>query len=403
MPYYRYKAVNASGESVAGLIESASPEDVEGFISNAGFYPLKIKETNPRVASLLKTLSARKIKRKDLIEFANNLSVMLKAGIPLLSCLEDLSVHNENRYFREKIQILYNMIQMGSTFSDALSLHRDVFPDIFIRLVAVGEETGRLDMSLKNIAEHLERMESLASAIKRALIYPVFAIVTTFGAMLFWLIYVLPKIISLFREMEISLPLMTRILMKMSDFSVNYWYIIIGLPVVIFLLWKWSRRYKRIRYKQDSIKLKAPIIRLIVQNKLLGLFSEQMRILLMAGLTIDRILDLLADVIDNEVMKDAIHRARDDIMAGESIADALRKHPVFPMLLIRMVHVGEQTGNLDDQFNFLSVHFLERLDDVTQKIGRMLEPIIIVFIGLFFVLILLGLLFPVYDLISKVR
>ncbi len=403
MPYYRYKAVNTSGESVAGLIESASPEDVEGFISNAGFYPLKIKETNPRVASLLKTLSARKIKRKDLIEFANNLSVMLKAGIPLLSCLEDLSVHNENRYFREKIQILYNMIQMGSTFSDALSLHRDVFPDIFIRLVAVGEETGRLDMSLKNIAEHLERMESLASAIKRALIYPVFAIVTTFGAMLFWLIYVLPKIISLFREMEISLPLMTRILIKMSDFSVNYWYIIIGLPVVIFLLWKWSRRYKRIRYKQDSIKLKAPIIRLIVQNKLLGLFSEQMRILLMAGLTIDRILDLLADVIDNEVMKDAIHRARDDIMAGESIADALRKHPVFPMLLIRMVHVGEQTGNLDDQFNFLSVHFLERLDDVTQKIGRMLEPIIIVFIGLFFVLILLGLLFPVYDLISKVR
>ncbi|HHN63816.1 MAG TPA: type II secretion system F family protein [Nitrospirae bacterium] len=403
MPYYRYKAVNTSGESVAGLIESASPEDVEGFISNAGFYPLKIKETNPRVASLLKTLSARRIKRKDLIEFANNLSVMLKAGIPLLSCLEDLSVHNENRYFREKIQILYNMIQMGSTFSDALSLHRDVFPDIFIRLVAVGEETGRLDMSLKNIAEHLERMESLASAIKRALIYPVFAIVTTFGAMLFWLIYVLPKIISLFREMEISLPLMTRILIKMSDFTVNYWYIIIGLPVVVFLLWKWSRRYKRIRYKQDSIKLKAPIIRLIVQNKLLGLFSEQMRILLMAGLTIDRILDLLADVIDNEVMKDAIHRARDDIMAGESIADALRKHPVFPMLLIRMVHVGEQTGNLDDQFNFLSVHFLERLDDVTQKIGRMLEPIIIVFIGLFFVLILLGLLFPVYDLISKVR
>ena len=238
MPYYRYKAVNTSGESVAGLIESASPEDVEGFISSAGFYPLKIKETNPRVASLLKTLSARRIKRKDLIEFANNLSVMLKAGIPLLSCLEDLSVHNENRYFREKIQILYNMIQMGSTFSDALSLHRDVFPDIFIRLVAVGEETGRLDMSLKNIAEHLERMESLASAIKRALIYPVFAIVTTFGAMLFWLIYVLPKIISLFREMEISLPLMTRILMKMSDFTVNYWYIIIGLPVVVFLLWK---------------------------------------------------------------------------------------------------------------------------------------------------------------------
>jgi type II secretory pathway component PulF len=403
MPYYRYKAVNASGESVAGLIESTSPEEVEGFISTAGFYPVKIKETNPHIASFLRKLSASRIKRKDLIEFANNLSVMLKAGIPLLSCLEDLSIHNENRYFREKIQLLYNMIQMGSTFSNALSLHRDVFPDIFIRLVAVGEETGRLDMSLKNIAEHLERMETLASAIKRALIYPVFAIVTTFGAMLFWLIYVLPKIISLFREMEISLPLITRVLIKMSDFTVNFWYLIIGLPVLVFILWKILRRYKKVRYKQDSLKLKTPILRLIIENKLLGLFCEQMRILLMAGLTIDRIFELLENVIGNEVMKDAIHQSREDIMAGESIAEALRKHRIFPMMLIRMVHVGEQTGNLDDQFNFLSSFYLEKLDDVTQKIGKMLEPIIIIFIGLFFVLILLGLLFPVYDLISKIR
>lgn len=402
MPYFRYRAVDSEGKYFTGILEATEAFQVEDSLSTSGFHLISLKRVNPLFAQLLKRLWARKVKRRDIIEFSSNLSVMLRAGIPLLEALNDISATVDNKYFKEKIAAIQRMVQMGSTFSGAVALHGDVFPDIFIRLVAVGEETGGLDRSLKDIADHLERLETLASAIKRALLYPIFAIIATVGALLFWLTYVLPKIITLFKDMDIPLPFTTRMLMAMSDFTTTYWYLILLIPVLMYVALQFLKRYKSVRYALDDLKLKMPIVKLIVHNKTLALFSEQMRILIVAGLTIDRILDLLASVIGNEVVRRAIIETRDAILAGSSITAALKQHKVFPSIVIRMINVGEQTGNLDEQFAFLSDHFIAKLDDVTQKIGKMLEPIVIGVIGVFFLLIILGLMVPIYNLISKV-
>lgn len=401
MPHFSYRAIDPDGALVKGTAEGADMNIASDGIASGGLYVIDIRKANEYIASIKRRLLLKKIKRKDIIEFANNLSLMLKAGISILSALHDIADTTEDRHFKQRIENIGRAIELGSRFSDAVAAHKDIFPDIFVRLVIIGEETGRLDRSLADIAAHLQRMEDLATSIKRALIYPVFAIVTTTGAMLFWLVYVLPKVINLFKDMGIGLPLPTRILISVSNLTRSWWYLILLIPVAVFLLIKALRRKKETRYYVDLAKLKFPVMKHIIYNKLLALFSEQLRILITAGITINRAFEITAEVIGNDVFKVAIEDSVQAIAAGSRISDAMRKHAVFPQMLTRMTDLGETSGTLEEQFAYLSGYYLKRLDDISEKLGRMIEPIVLVFIGLIFALIIIGLVFPIYELVSK--
>ncbi|BCB97119.1 pilin secretion/fimbrial assembly system protein, PilC [Dissulfurispira thermophila] len=401
MNYYLYKAIDADGTMVEGFIEGEDIGSVYGDLSSKGLYILSVKKANVAISYLKKVFASRKIKRRDVIEFANNLSVMLRAGVPLLTALEDISDVAENKYLKTIIADIKRQTEMGMRFSDAIQLHKDIFPDVFVRLITVGEETGHLEKSLSDVASHLQRMEDLSAAIKRALIYPIFAIVTTMGALIFWLAYVLPKIMTTLKEMGVKLPLITRILLHVSDFTKAYWYLIPILPVAFFFVLQVLKQMKGARYYIDLIKIKLPIVKLVVYNKLLALFSEQLRILIVSGLTIDRSFNIISDVMGSEVFKRAIILANESISSGSRIADALREHKVFPPLVARMVDIGETSGNLDEQFAFLSDHYLKKLDDISEKMGKMIEPIVIAVIGVLFALIIVGLMLPIYDLITQ--
>lgn len=401
MPVFSYRAVDQNGEIIKGMIEGMDMDMAYDSITSAGLHVIDMRKSNEIIASISRRFLARKIKRKDVIEFANNLSVMLRAGVPIISAISDISDTAENRFFRQKANSIRSMVEQGSRFSDAIAAQKDIFPDVFVRLVVVGEETGTLDKSLSDVASHLQRMEDLAASIRRALIYPVFAVVTTMGALLFWLMYVLPKVIAVFKEMGIALPLPTRMLMYISKISLSYWYLIFLSPLVLFAVIKILRQKKETRYFIDLAKIRFPIMKHIIYNKLLALFSEQLRILTVAGITINRSFEIVSDVIGNDVFKTAIVDSMQDIAAGSRISDALRKHSVFPPTVTRMIQIGETSGTLDSQFAFLSEYYLKKLDDVSEKLGKMIEPVIISVIGLMFAFIIIGLLFPLYDLISK--
>lgn len=401
MPVFSYRAVDQNGEIIKGMVEGMDMDMAYNSITSAGLHVIDMRKSNEIIASISRRFLARKIKRKDVIEFANNLSVMLRAGVPIISAMSDISDTAENRFFRQKANSIRSMVEQGSRFSDAIAAQKDIFPDVFVRLVVVGEETGTLDKSLSDVASHLQRMEDLAASIRRALIYPVFAVVTTMGALLFWLMYVLPKVIAVFKDMGIALPLPTRMLMYISKISLSYWYLIFLSPLVLFAVIKILRQKKETRYFIDLAKIRFPIMKHIIYNKLLALFSEQLRILTVAGITINRSFEIVSDVIGNDVFKTAIVDSMQDIAAGSRISDALRKHSVFPPTVTRMIQIGETSGTLDSQFAFLSEYYLKKLDDVSEKLGKMIEPVIISVIGLMFAFIIIGLLFPLYDLISK--
>lgn len=399
---FRYHAVDASGKQIRGSIESDSAESATSDLVARGYYLLKLRKSGGFFEKARTSLFRTKVKRAEIIELAGNLSVMVGAGIPITMALGDITDATPNTTLQTALAGIKQDIEQGSTFSDAIERYADIFPDIFIRLVRVGEETGRFEKSLADVAEHLQRMEDLASSIKRALIYPVFAIVATGGALIFWLVFVLPKIIGTIKGMGVKLPLLTRILMAASEYTQRYWYL---LPVILGVFWGLFillKKSKKASYQIDRIKLKLPIYSLIEYNRLLALFAEQMRILIVAGLTVDRTLGIIGEVMRNLVFKQAIADIREDITYGSSIADALRKHPVFPSMLVRLVGIGETSGSLDNQFSFLSTHYLKKLDDISEKLGKIIEPVVVGFIGIMFAVIIMGLLLPVYDLVSAV-
>jgi len=403
VPFFIYKAIDDNGEIVKGQVEGNDLDLVYNNISSAGLHILNIHKSSSLSNLYLKKAQSWGIKVKEIIEFANNLSVMLRSGLPLLTSIGDIAESVENKKFRSKLLDIKSSIELGSSFSVALSQQQGLFPEIFINLISVGEETGRLDESLTDIAVHMQRMEDLKSAIIRALMYPSFAFVGTTGALLFWLIYVLPKISGLFTSMDIVLPPLTQALITASDFSTKNWYVFIVVPAVIYVMYMVLSKHNRTKYYIDLAKLKLPIIKLILHNKLLALFAEQLRILVAAGVTIDRAFDIMIGVVDNDVFKRALTDTKDNIILGSKISEALKKHPwLFPNMVVRMISIGESTGNLNEQLNNLSTYFLDKLDDISEKMGKLIEPIIIVLIGGIFVVIILGILSPIYDLIGGI-
>ncbi|HOH26202.1 MAG TPA: type II secretion system F family protein [Syntrophorhabdus sp.] len=402
MNYYFYKAVNIDGSLIDGIVEAEDQAAAYEDLTARNLRVLVVKKASKIAARLRQHFISRKVKRGDMVECIRNLSVMLTAGIPLLNALEDSIEATENRSLKSALTDAKKEIELGLNFSDALSRQRGIFPDILIRLVKVGESTGRLDKSLTDVADHLQRIEDLSQAIKRSLFYPVFAIVTTTGAMIFWFVYVLPKIMNVIQEMGVELPLITRALMVVSNAISTYWYVIIGIVILCVIAIQIMRTREKTRYYYDYMLLKLPIVKLIVYNKLLALFAEQMRILIVAGLTIDRTLDIVAGVIDNLVFRRALVAVRENVLLGSRISDTLKDHNIFPPMVTRMVNAGEKSGNLDTQFSFLSGYYIKRLDDISAKLGKMIEPILLSIVGLVFILILMAVLLPVYDLVSKV-
>jgi len=401
MGVFAYKAIDDAGLYKTGFVDAVDLDTAYNDPAVQGLSVLSMKQAG-RISGLSRGFGFLRIKRSAILEFATNLSVILRAGIPILDALGDLSQTMENRYLHQIIDDIREKIQSGLSFSSALSFHKKVFPDIFIRLVTVGEETGRLEQSITEVAEHLQRMDDLSSMVKRALMYPVFALVTTGGALAFWVFYVLPKILVVMKDMNVKLPLITRIILGVSDFTKAYWYVFALAPVAIFVALFLMKRKERTRYFLDLVKLKVPILKLFVINRIFAVFCEQMRILIISGITIDRSLVIAAGAVGSEVFKRSLLQARDIIMTGSRISDSFRRGKFFHPLVVRMVDIGETSGNLDDQFNFLAAFFYKRLADVTDKLGKLIEPILLVLVGCVFAIIILGLLLPIYDIVTKI-
>jgi len=401
MNNYSFKALDADGIVIRGILEADNASSVHENLAARGLFVLHVKQSSLLFKKIIDKFITWRITRKDIIEFSSNLSLMVRAGVPILSALDDIIDTIDNKQLKSTVRDIKKNIEMGSRLSDSLDLHKKIFPDILVRLVRVGEETGRLEESLSEVADHLQKMEDLATTVKRALIYPFFSLITTGAAVIFWLAYVLPKIMLVIRDLGVTMPLLTVILYELSKFTENYWYILLIIPVLIFLVIQAMKLRPETRYRWDYIKIKLPIVKLLVYNKLLALFSEQLRLLITAGITIDRSLDVAADVMGNEVFKRAILKSKADVVAGNKISDALSARSIFPPLFIRMVSIGESSGNLDQQFSFLARHYYKLVDDFSDKVGKMIEPVLIITLGCLMGLMVAGVLLPMYDVFTK--
>ncbi len=407
MGTYICKLLYLSGDVKRKILKEEELRNLEGkkepIVLSASPIPDPISKAISTVNKLLLQVKIRSVKTSELIDFSRSMATTLRAGISVLNAMEDYADVTTNRFFKSVIEDVINEVRGGRGLSSALEKYPKVFPPIFIRLIRIGEETGRLEKSFGDIADHLTRVESLRSSIKRALMYPSFVLFVSFGALIFWLAYVFPKIADLFRSMNVELPFLTVAVLWVSNFLKNNLItILVALALSLILLKILRDRTYTVGYAVDRALLSTPIVKTIIYNGQLALISEYMRILISSGATIDRTLELVEELSGNKVFQKALSRVKERVTLGESISSSFGKEKVFPRFLVRMIRSGEESGLLDEQLAFAAEFYYERLHDISQKIGKMIEPIMLIVVGAIFAIIMMALFLPIYDLLGKI-
>ncbi|WP_457623261.1 type II secretion system F family protein [Persephonella sp.] len=397
------EAVDQEGKKRKKILNVSNEAEIFPLLEFSGLIPIKIK----KLPNYYRYLDIRRylyrIKKQEIIEVLENLHLIVKSGLPLNNGLMDIAEDVENPYLKEMLYDIAFKIQAGETLSKAAEGYKDVFSDVVISLFKIGEETGTLDRTFKDAAEHLKKIEDLKNKTKQALIYPTFAFISVLGAMIFWLVYVLPKIIDAFKDFNIQLPATTIFIMKASDFLRSYGFFVLIFIILFFVLIQILRnKNENIRLKTDKIILKIPVLGMIIENFNYAFFAEYIRLMIQSGLPLYQALNIMENAMKNYVFKVAIKNSRNSIELGKSFSESLKNENVFSPLIIRMISIGEQAGALDEQLGYISNYYYNRVEYISQNIAKMIEPIIIGVVGGFMLIIMLGFIGPIYDLISQI-
>ncbi len=403
MPYYQVKAIDNSGRAVTKAFEADNDIQLLSFLEFLNLTPIKISKRPAIIGRIQAFLHQKKIKKKELIDMFENMHLLVKSGVPLGAGLWDMAEDMENPAISDLLRDVAYRVQSGLSFSAAMAKYEKVLGSIAVNLIRIGEETGTLDQVFKDIADHYARIEDFKSKVKQAMIYPAFAITAVFIALGFWLVFVLPKLADLFQGLNVQLPAITVAVMGVSRFVQKYILYILGSMVLTVVLFNLIRaKNETFRYYTDKLLLKVPIIKTILYNFNYAFFAEYMRLMVTAGVPLIDALEIMKNSFNNRVFKRALMSMKDYVSEGGSISGGMRRAKLFPSLMLRMVSVGEETGGLDDQLDYLAQYYYNKLDYITQNIAKIIEPIIVLTVGAMMAIIMISLLLPIYDLISNI-
>ncbi len=396
MPVYSFEAVDLTGRRIKEEFEAESLEEFFSTIERRGLVLLKYKVKKTRVSFF-----ARRVKRKELAEFLHNLAFMLRSGIPLISALEDLISETKNLYFVRKLKKILGDISSGSSFFEAAERAR-LFPPIVIALIRIGEESGALDRTLEEASRHLYRIDEIISQTKKAMVYPSFVIFSMCIAFGVWFFYVLPQLSNVFKSMNLKLPTFTLLLLSTAEAVKHYFllglFVVVFLAVAIFLLYK----NKKTQIYVEKVWLKIPLLGRIKRLNLLAFFFEFFSLLLQSGVDLLRTLDIMEASFTTSYPKKMVQRIKNAVLEGRGIGEALAGIPILKRMDLRMIAVGESTGRLPDQLKMLADFYYAEVKSLMDSLTKILEPVLLVVAGAMFLIIILALIMPVYNLISRI-
>jgi len=399
MAMYSYKAINNLGKAAKGLQDAANLIDLELHLKRSG-----LDLISARVVEGNSSFGLKKIKRPDLITFFFNLEQLTGAGVPLLECLADLRDSMEDPVFREIIANLVKSIEGGKKLSEAMAMHPNAFDKIFISLTHAGEESGQLVQVFKHLTESIKWQDEMASQTKSMLIYPLFVGTVVIGITFFLMIYLVPQLVGFIKGMGMEIPFQTRLLLATSSIFVHYWYLLLLTPVLLFGAFKAALLIRPgLQYHVDNLKLHiwptGPVLRKII----LARFANTFAMMYGSGITI---LDCLAnakELVNNQVMAKSMENVISEIEAGKNLTQSFQHTGMFPALVIRMLKVGEATGQLDKALLNVSYFYDRDVKESIKKVQVMIEPTMTIILGALLGWVMLSVLGPIYDIIGKVQ
>lgn len=400
MPLYQYKAIDAAGKFITGSLDAGNISDLELRLEkmDMDLVTFKQKELGADL------FGRNKIGRRDLINFSFYLEQLTRAGVPLLEGLADLRDGEENPTFRDIVTGVIEAIEGGNSFSQALGLYPKIFDNVFVSLIRVGERSGRMSEVLVDITATLKWQDELLSKAKKIITYPAVIGSLVFSVILFMMIFVVPDIMDAIVSLGGEIPLETRALMAVSGFLINYWYIVIAAPfAAIFTLQHFYRTSSKARFRLDGLMLKLFIIGPVNEKIKISRFTRYFALMFASGITVLDAINLSKSVVSNTVLEDGIDRAWQQISEGSSISEAFKNIGIFPPLVVRMLRVGEASGQMDKSLNNVSYFFDRDINDAIEKMEPVLQTSLMATIGIIVLWLALSVLGPIYDTIGTIE
>jgi type II secretory pathway component PulF len=398
MPLFEYHALNRLGKSVTATIDASNAQEVKDILKTQSLIPARITPINKgEEGSFLSTLLAKDVDLKTKVVFTRQLSVMLKAGVPLLDAINLLIEQFEGRLKRILINVRDDLKE-GESLAHALSAYPTVFNNIYVQLVKAGEASGKLDTILQQLTSQLERLEEIQKKTRAALVYPIFMLGLGFAIVMAAALWVIPGIANTLTEMNATLPTITQKLLTFSDLITRSWYVIIGagaLAIGSFFYWKSTTQGQRLLH---ATFLRLPIINQFSRTKAVVQFCNTLGMLMEAGVTLSQSLDIVCDLVENKVLSEQLNTAKVHIIKKGTIAKFLKQTKIFPPLANYMIETGEESGNLSEMLLQVGQDYEETLKESTDALTNALTPIFTFIIGGVVLFIALALFLPILQM-----
>jgi type IV pilus assembly protein PilC len=400
MALFTYKAVDTRGKAILGQIEAMNIVDLEMRLKRMG---LDLVRGGPaRQGSGL--FRGGTVKRGELINFCFHMEQLIGAGVPLVESLIDLRDSIENVRFREVISGVLEGIQGGLRMSQALAQYPEIFNAVFTSLVRAGEDTGRLPDVLRSLIENMKWEDELAEHMKKLVMYPAFVGSIVVMVTLFLMVYLVPQMVAFIKNMGQQIPLQTRILIEVSAFFVVYWWAVLAAPFVIFIGVRFAAQTNPlVRYQLDRFKLALPVAGEIMRKIILSRFASIFALMYSSGITILDAIRSSEEIAGNMVIQEGLKLAGQQIGEGKNVTSAFQDIGLFPPLVVRMLRVGESTGALDKALLNVSYFYNREVRESIGKIQVIIEPALTVILGAILGWVMLSVLGPIYDVISKIK
>ena len=399
MPVFTYSARAVSGELRTGEIELPSREEVIGYLRRQRLVPVAVR---PKAKDISITIGSG-VKTREVVIFTRQFATMINSGLPLVQSLAILAEQSDNKLFKEIIGQVQQDVESGLTLADALRKHPRVFTDLYVNMVAAGEAGGILDTILNRLAVFLEKNDALKRKIKGAMTYPAVMMLVVVASTTILLWKVVPVFATIFTDAGLALPAPTRIVLALSEFLQNYiLFMLVGIVAAVFAL----RAYYRTSDGQlviDRALLHFPVLGGLLRKSAVARFTRTLGTLVSSGVAILEGLEITARTSGNRVVEDAIMTSRASIAGGATIAEPLRASGVFPPMVVQMINVGEQTGGLDEMLSKIADFYDEEVDVAVSALTAVLEPIMIVVMGVLIGGMVIAMYLPMFDLINTVQ
>jgi len=400
VPVFDYRGKTVGGAAVAGQLKAKDRRELERILRSR---KVLVSEANPRSSQLSFSLGRKRIKKVHISRFTRQFATMIGAGLPMVQCLEILSQQTESSEFRKIIATVKENVQSGTTLSEALSRQKKVYDDLYVNMVEAGEIGGALDTILIRLANYREKADALARKVKGALVYPAVVVSVATLVTFIMLRFIVPVFAKMFRGVGAELPAPTQIILGVSAFLQSYMWIIVAMFVAALVGLRYYYKTENGRMNIDKFMLKLPVIGIVLRKSAVAKFTRTLGTLLSSGVSILDALEITAKTAGNRVIQRAIQRSVVSIAEGDTITQPLKETGVFPPMVTQMISVGEKTGGLDDMLNKIADFYEEEVDAAVAALTSLIEPVIIVLMGMVIGFILVAMYLPMFDIIGKIN